>query len=245
MPLRSLSTRIALPAGFFALVSVAALSWHLIRTQREAAFEEAVRGSESIAETIQLAMEQEMRVNAREAIRETVTTVGRQNGIENIRIFDKQGHISFSSHASEVGQTLDIRAPECQQCHSGPTLPDSTKNTRIYTDADGHQVLATMRAIPNQVGCQGAQCHASPREKPVLGVLDVAMSLQPADARLSRASWNAFGFSLLAVALITGTLFFIVWASVRRPVNTIVAATRRMAVGEPALEVPRGSVSVP
>ncbi len=69
MPLRSLSTRIALPAGFFALISVAALSWLLIRTQRENAFHEAIRGSASLAETIQLAMEQEMRVNARDAIR--------------------------------------------------------------------------------------------------------------------------------------------------------------------------------
>ena len=227
MPLRSLSTRIALPAGFFALISVAALSWLLINTQRENALDEAIRGSESIAETIQLAMEQEMRVNARDAIREMVTSVGSQEGIEDIRIFNKQGHISFSSHADEVGQTLDMQAPECQNCHAGRAVPDSLHRRRIYDDADGHQVLATMRAIPNQVGCQGAQCHASPKEKPVLGVLDVAMSLQPAEARLSRASWNAFGFSLFAVALITGTLFLMVWTSVRRPINTIVAATRR------------------
>jgi two-component system NtrC family sensor kinase len=242
VPLRSLSTRIALPAGFFALISVAALSWLLIQNQRESAFREAIRGSESLAETIQLAMEQEMRVNARDAIRQMVTSVGRQEGIEDIRIFNKQGHISFSSHADEVGKTLDLQAPECQQCHAGGAVPvDSLHNMRITTDADGHQVLATMRAIPNQVGCQGAQCHASPAEKPVLGVLDVAMSLEPAEARLSRASWNAFGFSLFAVALITGTLFLMVWASVRRPINTIVAATRRVAHGDPTVEVPRGT----
>jgi two-component system NtrC family sensor kinase len=241
VPLRSLSTRIALPAGFFALISVAALSWLLIKTQRDNAFQETIRGSENLAETIQLAMEQEMRVNARDAIREMVTSVGRQQGIEDIRIFNKQGHISFSSHPNEVGQTLDMNAQECQTCHAGRAVPDSLHRRQIYTDPDGHQVLATMRAIPNQVGCQGAHCHAFPEEQPVLGVLDVAMSLQPAEARLSRASWNAFGVSLLAVALITGTLFFIVWASVRRPVNTIVAATRRMAVGDPALEVPRGT----
>lgn len=241
MPLRSLSTRIALPAGFFALISVAALSWQLIRTQRENAFQETIRGSENLAETIQLAMEQEMRVNARDAIREMVTSVGRQQGIEDIRIFNKQGHISFSSHPNEVGQTLDMNDRECQTCHTGHAVPDSLHRRRIYTDANGHQVLATMRAIPNQVGCQGPHCHASPKDKPVLGVLDVAMSLQPAEARISRASWNAFGVSLVAVALITGILFLIVWTSVRRPVNTIVAATRRMAVGDPGLEVPRGT----
>jgi two-component system, NtrC family, sensor kinase len=241
VPLRSLSTRIALPAGFFALVSVAALSWLLIRTQRENALEEAILGSESIAETIQLAMEQEMQVNARDAIREMVSSLGRQEGIENVRIFTKEGRISFSSQADEVGNTLDIRAPECAACHASGTTPDSARRSRIDEDASGHQVLATMRVIPNREGCQGAQCHASPKAKPVLGVLDVGVSLEPAEARLSRASWNAFGFSLFAVTLITGTLFLMIWASVRRPITTIVAATRRVAHGDPTVEVPRGT----
>jgi two-component system NtrC family sensor kinase len=244
VPLRSLSTRIALPAGFFALVSVAALSWLLIRSQRENALEEAILGSESIAETIQLAMEQEMRVNARDAIREMVASLGRQQGIENVRIFNKQGRISFSSHAEEVGTTVDMQGEACVTCHSGPTPSatlDPSRRSRMYEDPSGHRVLATMRVIPNQQGCQGAQCHSSPAAQSVLGVLDVALSLEPAEARLSRASWNAYGFSLFAAALITGTLFLMVWASVRRPLNTIVAATRRVAHGDPTLEVPRGT----
>ena len=240
MPLRSLSTRIALPAGFFALISVAMLSWLLIRTQREEALQEAILGSESISETIQLAVEQEMRVNARDAIREMVARIGSQEGIERVRIFTKDGRISFSSHSADVGQRLDMQARECLRCHAPDASPDSAQRSRIE-EVDGHQVLATMRVIPNQQGCQGAECHASPQAKPVLGVLDVAVSLESAEARLSRASWNALGFSLLAVAVITGTLFFIVWASVRRPINTIVAATRRVAYGDPTVQVPRGT----
>ncbi len=79
-----------------------------------------------------------------------VTSVGRQEGIEDIRIFNKQGYISFSSHADDVGKTLDIRSQECQECHASRAIPDSLHRRRIYTDVDGHQVLATMRSIPNQ-----------------------------------------------------------------------------------------------
>jgi two-component system NtrC family sensor kinase len=244
VPLRTLSTRIALPAGFFALVSVALLSYLLIRTQRENALAEAILGSESLAETIYLTIDHEMRINRRDAIRQTVEAVGRQEGIEGVRIFNKDGRISFSSRPSEVGQIVDKEAEACANCHSGP-VPERTvhpeNRSRIFQDAEGHDVLATIRVIPNQPGCQGAQCHVSPREQSVLGVLDVALSLEPAQARLADASWKAFLFSLLAAGLITGVLYLIITRSVRRPLDIVVAATRRVVRGDPTVQMPRSA----
>ena len=244
MPLRTLGTRIALPAGFFALVSVAALSFFLIRTQRENALEEAKLGSESLAETIYLTIGHEMRVNRRDAIRETVEAVGRQEGIEGVRIFNKDGKISFSSKPEEVGRMVARQEEACVACHSGPDPeheihPDN--RSRVFQDAEGHTVLGTIRVIPNQPGCQGAGCHASPREQMVLGVLDVAVSLEPAQKRLASASWKAFLVSMVAVSLITGVLYWIIVRSVRRPLDIVIAATRRVAQGDPAVQVPRGA----
>ena len=244
MPFRTLSTRIAIPAGFFALVSVAALSFFLIRAQRANALDEAVLGSESIAETILLTIGHEMRVNERDAIREMVAALGRQDGVENVRLFNKEGRISFSSDSTEVGRTVDMQAEACVTCHTGPTPSASVaqgNRSRLYQDDEGHRVLATMRVIPNQQGCQGAQCHASPSAQSVLGVLDVALSLEPAEARLAEASWNAFLFSLVAVSFITGVLYLIISRSIRRPLDLVVAATRRVAEGNPSVEVPRGT----
>ena len=244
MPFRTLSTRIALPAGFFALVSVVVLSFLLIRGQRENALEEAVLGSEAIAETILLAIQHEMSVNERDALREMVRSVGGQDGVENVRIFNKEGKISFSAREGEEGRIVDMQAEACVQCHSGPTPNkdlDPANRSRIYTDVEGHSVLATMRVIPNQEGCQGSGCHASPRFQSVLGVLDVALSLEPAEARLAQASWNALLFSLLAVSFITGGLYIIITRAVRRPLDTVIAATRRVAQGTPHVELPRGA----
>ena len=69
MPLRTLSARVAAPAGFFTLVSVAALSLLLIRGQREEAIREAIHTSENIAEIIHLSLDHEMRANDRDARR--------------------------------------------------------------------------------------------------------------------------------------------------------------------------------
>ena len=244
MPFRTLGARIALPAGFFALVSIAVLSFLLIRTQRQNGLEEAILGSQSLAETIYLTIAHEMRINRRDAIRETVEAVGRQEGVEGVRIFNKDGKISFSSRPEEVGRMVSRTEEACVACHSGPN-PESEihpENTsRTFQDAEGHTVLGTIRVIPNQSGCQGSRCHASPQAQSVLGVLDVAMSLEPAQERLAEASWKAFLFSMIAVSVITGVLYLIIVQSVRRPLDTMVAATRRVAEGSTSVEVPRGA----
>ncbi len=244
MPRWTLSTRIALPAGFFALVSVAALSFLLIRAQRESALDEAILGSESLAETILLTIEHEMRVNERDAIREVVASVGEQEGIEGVRILNKDGGISFSSDPSDVGTSVDQQAEACVNCHSGPSPSrtlDPENRSRIFFDAQGRQVLGTIRVIRNKEGCQGSNCHSSVEDQSILGVLDVAMSLEPVRSRLTDATRNAVLFSLLAVGLITGTLYYMIARSVRRPLDTVIAATRRVVRGDSSLEVPAGA----
>ncbi len=158
MPFRTLGTRIALPAGFFALVSVAVLSFLLIRTQRQNALEEAILGSQSLAETIYLTISHEMRINRRDAIRETVEAVGRQEGIEGVRIYNKDGKISFSSRPEEVGphglphgggvRRLPLRAEPRERA------PPARTRSREFQDAEGHTVLGTIRVIPNQSGAR-------------------------------------------------------------------------------------------
>lgn len=244
MPFQTLSTRVALPAGFFVLVSVGVLSFLLIRSQRENAREEAVLGSEAIAETILLTIRHEMQDNQRDAIQEIVDAVGGQEGVDNVRIFNKDGEITFSSRAPEIGRVVDVRAEACIQCHSGPEPTqdlDPENRSRVFTDPAGRRVLATMRVIRNQEGCQGSGCHASPRFQSVLGVLDVALTLEPSEERLAQSSLSALLFSLLAVAFITGGLYVFISRAVRRPLDTVIAATRRVASGTPHVQLPRGA----
>jgi two-component system, NtrC family, sensor kinase len=241
---RTFGTRIAVPAGFFALVSVAALSFLLIRALREQVFAEAVRGSESIADAIRLTVHHDMRINRRDGVQEIIQAFGGHAGVEEVRLFNKDGRISFSSSPNEVGRTVSRSAEPCVSCHSGPVPVkdlDPQDRSRMYRGANGQPLMATIRVIRNENGCQGSGCHATPQKQSVLGVLDVAMSLEPAEARIASLTRNAMLLSFGAVLLITGILFLMVWQSVRRPINLLVQATRRVARGDPTMPVPRGA----
>jgi two-component system NtrC family sensor kinase len=243
---RTFGTRIAVPAGFFALVSVAVLSFLLIRALREQVFAEAVRGSESIADAVRLTVHHDMRINRRDGVQEIIQAFGGHAGVQEVRLFNKDGRISYSSTPGEVGRTVSRSAEPCVSCHSGPVPVkdlDPQDRSRIYRDAQGRRLLATIRVIRNENGCQGSGCHATPAQQSVLGVLDVAMSLEPAEARIAGLTRNAMLLSLGAVLFITGILFFMVWQSVRRPINLLVQATRRVVHGDPAMPVPRGATA--
>ena len=246
-PLHTLSTRIAIPAGFFALISVGVLSFILIRAQREQVLEEVVHGSDNIAEAVLLSLDHDMRVNSREGVRDLVEALGRHAGIESIRIFNKNGEIAYSSRPEEVGRMVDSKAEACVHCHVDGKKPltelTSENRSRKYVDGSGRQVLGSIHIIRNRPSCAGADCHAPVSQQQVLGVLDVGMSLEPTRARLAAATWNAVLISLAAVALITATLFFLIRRSVRIPLRRIAAATHKIAEGGAALAAPVGAAS--
>jgi signal transduction histidine kinase len=243
MPQR-LSTRIALLAGFLTLGGVATLSFILIREQRSHILAEVVHSSESVAETIRLSINHDMLGNRRDGVREVMESVGGHFGIAGVRLFNKEGRISYSSRAEEVGRVVDKRSEACVQCHSMSrpfTELDLESRSRVYDHPEHGRVLSTIAVIRNEPGCHPSGCHESPAAQSVLGVLDVTMSLDSAEARMLASTSQATLFSIGAVILITGSLLLLVRQTIRRPINRLIAATRRVAVGDYELQVPSGA----
>ena len=241
---RTLSSRIAFLAGFLALGGVSTLSFILISSQRKQVLAEVIHSSESIAETIRLSINHDMLANRREGVREVITSVGEHPRIARVRLFNKEGRISYSSREEEVGRVVDKQAEACIKCHteSEPYRNlDLEDRSRIYTDPQGGRTLATIYVIRNEEGCHPAGCHALPNTQSVLGVLDVAMSLEPTQDRLFASTRQAILISLAAVVLITSALFFLIRRSVRQPIARLIAATQQVAEGDYKLQVPSGA----
>ncbi len=242
--MNTLSTRVAVAAGVFTLVSVALLSFLLIRTQRQQALTEVTHGSERLAGAIALSIHRDMEENIREGIQETLEAVGRQEAIHSVRLFNKDGVISFSSDSSEVGIRVSKDTLFCASCHASAaplaSVPADDRS-RVHTGAGEERLLSTIRLIQNETGCQGSGCHPSVAQQEILGVLDVSVTLEPVEARLADAAGKALVFALLAAVLIAAALFLLVRRTVRQPVQRMIAATRRVVEEHEALPVPRGA----
>jgi two-component system NtrC family sensor kinase len=178
--------------------------------------------------------------NERDRIHETITLLGTEPGIEAIRIYNKQGEITFSSAEREIGSKVDRQAEACYVCHSAAQPLSSVptaERARIYRRADGRRVMGLIDPIPNEASCSQASCHAHSAAVSVLGVLDVQMSLAALDAAAAaarrRALFLAAGVVLLSMVLMAA----IVYRSVYLPTRQLRLGTERLAEGDLSVEI--------
>jgi two-component system NtrC family sensor kinase len=136
---------------------------------------------------------------------------------------------------------VDKRAEQCYACHaqSAPleklNRPD---RARIFADPGGGRVLGIIRPVENQPDCWSAPCHAHPREKKILGVIDTQLSLAIVDQQMATQRRQLLGFTALAAALVSAVTLLFVWLVVRRPIRELMAGTRRVSSGDLDFRIP-------
>jgi len=201
-----------------AIAGAAAVFSILISSRsRKYVLSQTISQNQQTAEVIRRSIRHAMLQNHREQVAQIIEAVSRTRGIEKIRIFDKEGEIITSTLPSEVGTRVDKAAEECFQCHKAnlplQQLPGDARH-RIYRSKVGHRILGTIDVIRNEPACSTADCHAHPESVTVLGVLDVAYSLDAYDASESG--------DLLAVAGLTAALAIVIFTAVTLVVNHLV-----------------------
>jgi two-component system, NtrC family, sensor kinase len=208
--------------------------WNL-RLWRQSEQEIIFQSADRISDTIRRSIRYSMLRNQREDVFHIINTIGHENGISRIRIFNKEGQISFSTDDQEVGKFVDKNAEACYACHAQAeplAKLDRPDRMRIYVAHDGTRVLGLIRPIENEADCSNAACHAHTGSNQVLGVLDTNVSLAGMDAAVARHEHRAMiftGVALLVVSLFTSWL---IWLTVHRPVHKLTEGTRAVAQGD-------------
>jgi two-component system NtrC family sensor kinase len=131
-----------LVVGFFALMA--------IRVQKQYAVAELGRGSAQLIETIKSSIYHHMLADERQTAYLTMETIGRQKGIDSVRMYNATGRITFSKHVAEVGMVVDRKATACAGCHAAPQpgpLPTLVSDQRVEEAPDGHRVLGVATPI--------------------------------------------------------------------------------------------------
>ncbi|MBI5067498.1 MAG: HAMP domain-containing protein [Deltaproteobacteria bacterium] len=233
-----LSTKLLSLTAVLTLVGVVVFAVTEARFQ-DSLMEQVEAGAELFSHTIERATHRAMLEDRREDAYEIMRVIGAEPGTEKVRIFNKEGRITFSTDPRDVNSLVDKNAEACFVCHQADRpisrLPSGSR-ARVF-GTNEHRAMAFLKPIYNEARCSGASCHVHPREAQVLGVLDVAVSLREVDRRIAEfRGWSIVG-TALGVVLLAGFFLWLARRHVVLPVSALVDGTRRVASEELAVEI--------
>ena len=244
--LSSLSMRLFALIAVVTLVGLSMLAWAVVRLHTANLEHETVQGALRLSDTLRRSARHSMLEDRKDDVYQMMRTVGRQPGIERLRIFNSEGLIVFSSVADERGETVDQEEEACTRCHKeGEPIShlEERELTRIFPAADGHRMLGLITPIYNAKACAGASCHPGPDEQQVLGVIDMQLSLAGIDQTLLQHNRRYLYHIGVLMLVIASTCGLFVWAFVHLPVKALIHGTERIRAGDLDHRIPLQSRS--
>ncbi|MBZ5598652.1 MAG: HAMP domain-containing protein [Acidobacteriia bacterium] len=197
--------------------------------------ETSVLGSaERVSDVIKRSTTYYMLRNDRDGLYQMMQTIADEPGMVKVRIFDKDGRVSYSTDSTEVSHVVDKGAEACYGCHA-QSQPLARLNRpdrfRIYRNGGGHRVLGIITPIENQPSCANAACHAHPASQQILGVLDTNISLAKADAQLAASTLSMLIYTAGAMLIVALLSWIFVWRVVGEPIKALKSGTERLSQG--------------
>lgn len=163
-----------------------------------------------------------------------IQDVANQEKIDRIRILSREGRITHSTYAPEIGQIVDRNAEACSRCHQSERpleqVPNSER-TWTFKSADGQPRLGSMSVIRNEPSCYNAACHQHSKETSVLGVVDIIYSLDEVNRRWSASTLGIAGVSLTFIVIASLSVGFFVHRMVYLPLRDLESGAQRLAAG--------------
>jgi len=231
----SLMAKLIITVGLILLVSMTGWAIANIQSQREKMRVQIVAGVDRLSNTIVLGTRYAMMLNSRDDINQIINNIGKQRGIEAIRIYNKEGTIKFSKNMQEVDTSTNIKAEACDICHrTDPPIVDLTldERTRIIKSNVGYRQLGIIKPIFNDPSCATGDCHFHPEDKQVLGALDVVVSCETSDREILNFEKEIIGLALFVFVLTGGMIFVLFIKFVNQPISRLIEGTDRIAQGQ-------------
>jgi len=242
---RLLSFKLFLLIVIILTISSFVVSYFQLQSQSENNMQTITECGERTSLLIKASTRHSMLLNQKETTHNIIRSIAGEKRIDNIRIYNKQGMIIFSANDEEINQTVDMQNEACFMCHNnnGDAIeePDTKEKRRIYTRKDGTRILGFVSAIRNEKSCYEADCHFHPREKVVLGTIDVMMSLASNDKMLMDERSKMLQTNAAITLLVALTVGAFIWIFVHGPVHRLIIGTKEISSGN--LEYKINSVS--
>jgi two-component system, NtrC family, sensor kinase len=231
--LRSLSARIFALVALITLGGLSFLGWQVVHWYTVDLERATVAGGLRLSEMLQRGTRSSMLDNRKDKVYKMLRDVGGQSGIERLRLYNKNGLITFSSQATEQGERVDIESEACTRCHGAgePIGLGERELSRIFREGE-HRVLGLITPIRNEAACAGAACHATAEQQQILGVLDLQLSLETIDNTAAAYKRRLLLLIYTLMLCIASACGLFVWRFVHVPVKCLMRGTERISAGD-------------
>lgn len=189
-----------------------------------------------IADVVVASTRYTMLLNKRDIAEKIIEDVGKQKEIERLRVISKDGTIIHSNRKSEIGYSVDQQDEPCIRCHqtSEPLkrVADD-KRWQVFTNPSGnHRVLTSMHAIRNEPTCASASCHEHPASQSVLGIVDIAYSLEDVDQSMRKHAVHIAAVSFAFILLLSLSLGYLLQRMIYVPLKDLETGAKKISSGQ-------------
>jgi len=202
------------------------------RMQKAQLVDTMILGADQLSRSITSATWHAMLDDDRKAAYEMMRVIADKQGVDRIRMFNREGAMVFSTDVHEPPIPASQSSEVCVGCHSrGPIRDKLTEDERVryVTSPEGVKTINMVTPIYNEPSCTNASCHAHYASTKVLGVVDVALRLDPVNQQ-TRAVTLQTVFSTLVVVII-GAAFVIFFTRrfVATPIGELIQGTKAVS----------------
>ena len=241
MRTKSLKFKVSLYLSIVISVAVAVFSLVFFQHRQEELQSIISTHVTQVAQTVVASTRYTMLVNKRDVAEKIIDDIANQKNIVRLRVISSDGTIIHSKKHAETGYSVGQDEEPCVQCHrSKSPLKDvpADKRWRVIDDGDGHRSMIGMQAIRNEPTCASASCHEHPASQTVLGVVEVAYSLDEIDQSLKGYALQFIGITLLCIVGLSMGVGFMLQRLVYVPLNDLDGAAQRIIAGELEQHIP-------
>jgi two-component system, NtrC family, sensor kinase len=229
---RKLSLQLIIPLTLIVMLGGVGAGFVHMKAQERQLLQTMVIGADQLSGSIASATWHAMLTDQRESAYEIMQTIATKQGINRIRIFNKEGRVMFSTVEGDSG-TVDKDAESCSMCHaSGRPLVkvDVPTRARVFHLPDGSRALGIVTPVYNEPACSNADCHAHPASQSVLGVIDVSLDLRTVDAEIAGVKERVLPISGAMILLISTFVILFTRRYVHAPLRKLVEGIRAVSI---------------
>jgi len=237
---RSLGFKLICCVGAITVLVIGVYATVNINAQRKQLIQEVIRSTNLVSETIKRSMRYDMLQYQPERLHRAIDTIGAQEGMDKVRIFNYLGEIIYSSDKAEMGKMLDKSSEQCYACHAKEKPFErltTSARSRIFKSTANYRLLGMINPIYNEPDCYNASCHVHPQEQKVLGVLDIDVSLREVDAVIASYKKKMILFATVAILSISVIIAVFIQRFVSHPVKQLLEGTERVMAGDLATSI--------